>query len=55
MDHLALLLWHAFLVSMFFAYLWRSTASGRRNLFLRTFLIMIVGGTVLGWLMYPFP
>ena len=55
MDHLALLLWHAILVSVFFAFLWRSTAVGRRNLFLKTFLIMVVGGTVLGWLMYPFP
>ncbi|MBD3872615.1 MAG: hypothetical protein IFK91_06820 [Acidobacteria bacterium] len=55
MDHLALLLWHALLVSVFFAFLWRSTAVGRRNLFLKTFLIMVVGGTMLGWLMYPFP
>ena len=55
MDHLSLLLWHALLVSMFFAFLWRSTAVGRRNLFLKTFLIMVVGGTMLGWLMYPFP
>jgi hypothetical protein len=55
MDHLALLLWHALLVSVFFAFLWRSSAVGRRNLFLKTFLIMVVGGTMLGWLMYPFP
>ena len=55
MDHLALLLWHGLLVSVFFAFLWRSTAVGRRNLFLKTFLIMVVGGTMLGWLMYPFP
>jgi len=55
MDHLALLLWHALLVSVFFAFLWRSTALGRRNLFLKTFLIMVIGGTMLGWLMYPFP
>jgi hypothetical protein len=55
MDHLALLLWHALLVSVFFAFLWRSTAVGRRNLFLKTFLIMVIGGTMLGWLMYPFP
>jgi hypothetical protein len=55
MDHLALLLWHALLVSVFFAFLWRSTIVGRRNLFLKTFLIMVVGGTMLGWLMYPFP
>jgi hypothetical protein len=55
MDHLALLLWHALLVSVFFAFLWRSSAVGRRNLFVKTFLIMVVGGTMLGWLMYPFP
>lgn len=55
MDHLFLLVWHALLVSIFFAFLWRSTAKGRRNLFLRTFLIMVVGSVLLGWLMYPFP
>jgi hypothetical protein len=55
MDHLVLLLWHALLVSVFFAFLWRSSAVGRRNLFVKTFLIMVVGGTMLGWLMYPFP
>jgi len=55
MDHPALLPWHALLVSVFFAFLWRSTAVGRRNLFLKTFLIMVIGGTALGWLMYPFP
>ncbi len=55
MDHLLLMLWHALLVSVFFAFLWR-TARGRRwNLFLKTFLIMVVGSTALGWLMYPFP
>jgi len=55
MDHLMLLVWHAFLVSVFFAFLWRSTFAGRRALFLKTFLLMVVGATALGWLMYPFP
>ena len=55
MDHLILLIWHALLVSVFFAFLWRTNSSGRRLLFLKTFLIMVVGGTLLGWLMYPFP
>jgi hypothetical protein len=54
-DHLLLMLWHALLVSVFFAFLWRSTSTGRRRLFLKTFLIMAVGSTLLGWLMYPFP
>lgn len=55
MDHLFLMVWHAFLVSVFFAFLWRSTAVERRKLFLSTFLIMVAGATALGWLMYPFP
>ena len=55
MDHLFLMLWHALLVSVFFAFLWRSTSAGRRKLFLKTFLIMVVGSSVLGWFMYPFP
>lgn len=55
MGHLLLLLWHALLVSVFFAFLWRPTARERRLLFLKTFLIMVVGGLFLGWLMYPFP
>jgi hypothetical protein len=55
MDHLLLMIWHAFLVSAFFAFLWRSSAVGRKNLFLKTFLIMVVGSAALGWLMYPFP
>ena len=50
MDHLFLMLWHAFLVSVFFAFLWRRTRSGRRNLFLKTFGIMAVGSTLLGWI-----
>jgi hypothetical protein len=49
------MLWHAFLVSVFFAFLWRTTRRGRQKLFFKTFLIMVVGSTLLGWLMYPFP
>jgi len=55
MDHLLLMCWHAILVSVFFAFLWRSDASGRLKLFLKTLLIMVVGSTLLGWLMFPFP
>jgi hypothetical protein len=55
MDHLLLMIWHALLVSVFFAFLWRSNATGRRKLFLKTFLIMVVGSAALGWLMFPFP
>jgi hypothetical protein len=55
MDHLVLMVWHALLVSVFFAFLWRRTAAERRALFLKTFAIMAVGAILVGWLMYPFP
>jgi hypothetical protein len=55
MDHLLLMVWHALLVSVFFAFLWRRGAADRRKLFLKTFGIMVVGAVLVGWLMYPFP
>ncbi len=55
MDHLLLLVWHAALVSTFFAFLWRKDARERRLLLVKTFVIMVAGGVLLGWLMYPFP
>jgi hypothetical protein len=55
MDHIVLLIWHSLLISVFFAYLWRNEARGRRIMFLKTFLIMVLGGLLVGWLMYPFP
>ena len=55
MDHFFLLVWHAFLVGMFFAFLWRAEKRERIQLFLKTFLIMVGGGVQAGWLMYPFP
>ena len=55
MDHMFLMVWHALLVSLFFAFLWRRTATERRKLFLKSFGIMVVGAVLVGWLMYPFP
>ncbi len=55
MDHFFLLVWHALLVAIFFAFLWRSDGPARRKLFLKTFLIMVGAALVIGWLMYPFP
>jgi hypothetical protein len=55
MDHFLLLVWHAFLVALFFAFLWRREAGDRRRLFAKTFVIMVVGGLLVGWLMFPFP
>ena len=55
MDHLLLMVWHAFLVAVFFAFLWRSSFAERKKLFLKTFIIMVIGAAALGWLMFPFP
>ena len=55
MDHIVLLVWHALLVSVFFAFLWRSEPRARRRLFLKTLLIMVLGGVLFGWLMYAVP
>ena len=55
MGHLFLLLWHALLVSVFFAFLWRHDPRERRVLFQKTYVKMVAGGLLLGWLMYPFP
>ena len=55
MDHLVLLVWHAVLISVFFAFLWRRTTAERVRFFLKTLAIMVCGAIVLGWIMYPFP
>lgn len=55
MDHFLLLVWHALLVAVFFAFLWRSDGRERKILFVKAFLIMVVGAVLLGWLMFPFP
>jgi hypothetical protein len=55
MDHLLLLVWHALLISVFFAFLWRRTGAERLKFFVKAFFIMAGGAAVLGWLMYPFP
>jgi hypothetical protein len=54
-DHLSLMVWHAVLVSLFFAFLWRKTKRDRWELGLKTFVIMVLGGILFGWIMFPFP
>ncbi|MCU0302836.1 MAG: hypothetical protein MUC56_02105 [Thermoanaerobaculales bacterium] len=55
MDHFLLLVWHALLVATFFAFLWRSDPHGRKVMFVKSFLILVLGAVVVGWLMFPFP
>jgi len=55
MSHFLLMMLYAFLVSTFFALLWRRAPRARVRLFLQLFLGMMLGGILLAWLMYPFP
>jgi len=55
MSHLLLMTAYAFLVSVFFATLWRREWRPQVRLFLQIFLSMVGGGVVLAWLMFPFP
>jgi hypothetical protein len=49
------MIWHALLVAVFFAFLWRRSSRDRLHLFAKAFLVMAVGSVVLGWLMYFVP
>jgi hypothetical protein len=55
MSHTLLMVLYAFLVSAFFALLWRRGRASQVRLFLQIFLSMVVGGILFAWLMYPFP
>ncbi len=55
MDQFVLLVWHAFLIAIFFTFLWRQEAGERRRFFVKAFLIMVLGAVALGWIMFPVP
>jgi len=55
MSHFGLMLLHATLVGVFFAFLTQDTTSGRRRVFLKIFGGMVVGALALAWIMYPYP
>ena len=54
-DHFLILSLYAFLVSVFFAFLWRSRRRDRVVLFVKLFAALVLGGLAVAWLMYPFP
>lgn len=54
-SHFFLMVLYAFLVSLFFALLWRRDPKARLRLFLQLFVGMVGGGLLIAWLMYPFP
>ena len=55
MTHFGLMLLHAGLVGVFFAFLTQDTARARRRVFLKIFGGMVVGALALAWIMYPYP
>jgi hypothetical protein len=54
-DHFLIMTIYAFLISLFFALLWRNSSRERTALFVKLFLALVVGALVVAWLMYPFP
>ena len=54
-SHALLMVLYAFLVSWFFAVLWRRERNRQVKLFLQIFVGMVGGALLLAWLMYPFP
>lgn len=54
-DHFVIMTLYAFLISLFFALLWRNSRRERTALFVKLFLALVVGALVVAWLMYPFP
>ncbi len=54
-DHFLIMTLYAFLISVFFALLWRNGRRERAALFVKLFLALVVGALVVAWLMYPFP
>ncbi len=55
MSHLLLMVAHAGLVSIFFAFLTRERPGPRLRAFLFIFVGMLAGALALAWLMYPYP
>ena len=54
-NHIALMFIYAALTALFFALLWREEKRDRIRMFAIIFVSLFVGGTVAGWVMYPFP
>ena len=54
-DHFVIMALYAFLVSSFFAILWRQERKERWRLFGILMAALVLGGLAVAWLMYPFP
>ena len=54
-NHIILMFLYAVATALFFALLWRSDTRERVRFFIIVFLSLMLGGILLGWLMYPAP
>ena len=54
-NHIILMFLYAFATGLFFALLWRSETHERVRFFIILFLSLMLGGILLGWVMYPAP
>jgi cytochrome bd-type quinol oxidase subunit 2 len=54
-DHFLIMSLYAFVVSAFFALLWRQDRRERWKLFGILIASLLLGGLAVAWLMYPFP
>ena len=54
-DHFLIMGLYAFVVSAFFALLWRQDRRERWKLFGILIASLLLGGLAVAWLMYPFP
>ncbi|MBI4917878.1 MAG: hypothetical protein HY825_18715 [Acidobacteria bacterium] len=55
LDHFTLMVLHALLIAVFFAFLWKREKQERWRYFWKVFAALVLGAVALGWLMYPFP
>ncbi|HKD20316.1 MAG TPA: hypothetical protein VKG23_20880 [Thermoanaerobaculia bacterium] len=53
-DHFLIMVVYSFLVSAFFALLWRQERRERWKLFGILLASLVLGGLAVAWLMYPF-
>lgn len=51
-DHFSLLVLHALLIAVFFAFLWKQGARERWRYFIKVFALLVAGAVALGWIMY---
>ncbi len=55
LDHLTLMVLDAFLIAVFFSFLWKRERRERWLDFWKVFGALVVGAIALAWVMYPFP